>query len=118
MTNDQDDSRKLTNENVVYLSATSKISDEEVEKQIKEIEINNNLKTRAMYAHEIIEKKAEDRGRQEGLERGRQQERQERVIKLWQKGMESSMISNIMDLSIAQVDEIISAFKDKTTSIQ
>lgn len=61
-----------------------------------------------MYAHEIIEKEAEERGRQE--------ERQERVIKLWQKGMESSMISNIMDLTIEQIEQIIAAFQNQQNS--
>ena len=92
----------------VYLSATSKISKDEVQKQITNLKIDDNLKSRAMYAHEIIEKEAEERGRQE--------ERQERVIKLWQKGMESSMISNIMDLTIEQIEQIIAAFQKQQNS--
>ena len=101
----------------VYLSATSKISKDEIKKQITEIEINNNLKTRAMYAHEIIEKEAREEGKKEGLEEGLEigleKGLKKSVIALWQNDTEPYMVANFLNLEIEQVERFIAEFKNE-----
>ena len=69
--------------------------------------MNNNLNMRAMYAHEIIEKEAEDRGFQQGL----QQALERNVVIFWQKNIPPSMISYLFDLPIKQVYRFIAEFQ-------
>jgi hypothetical protein len=69
--------------------------------------MNNNLNMRAMYAHEIIEKEAEDRGFQQGL----QQAFKRNVVILWQKNMPPSFIAYLLDLPIKQVYRFIAKFQ-------
>jgi hypothetical protein len=46
------------------------------------------------------------RGTEKGIEKS--------VLKLWQKGMESTMISNLLDLPIEQVERIIAEYQSET----
>ena len=56
-----------------------------------------------MYAHEIIEIEAK--------EKGCQQERKKTIIRLWQYGMTISMIANIIDVPVEQVEPIIANYQ-------
>ncbi len=89
----------------VYLSAASGIKKEEIKERINKID--NNLKSKAMYAHEIIERDAKERGRQEGRQEGIELS----AIKLWQNDVSPSMISNMLDLPIKRVEFLIAEFK-------
>jgi predicted transposase YdaD len=71
--------------------------------------MNNNLKTRAMYAHEIIEKEAREEGKKEGLEEGLKKS----VIALWQNDIEPYMVANFLNLEIEQVERFIAEFKNE-----
>jgi hypothetical protein len=48
-----------------------------------------------------------------GEERGIEKERTERVIKFWKKGIDNAMISNLMDMSINQVEQIIAQYQQE-----
>jgi hypothetical protein len=53
------------------------------------------------------------RGEEKGLEKGLEKS----VIKLWQKEIAPSMISNLLDLSLEQVEHIIATFQSKKNKI-
>jgi predicted transposase/invertase (TIGR01784 family) len=88
----------------VYLSSTSGITKEEIKERINKID--NDLKSKSMYAHEIIEKEAEEKGIEKGIELS--------AIKLWQNDVAPSMISNILGLPIERVEFLIAEFKKQS----
>jgi predicted transposase/invertase (TIGR01784 family) len=87
----------------VYLSVSSKISKTDIKKKIKEIDMGHKSKLRELYAHEIIELEAKEEGRQE--------ERKKNAIRLWQNGIDIPLISNITDMSVEQIEQLIADFK-------
>ncbi|MBL7814261.1 MAG: Rpn family recombination-promoting nuclease/putative transposase [Saprospiraceae bacterium] len=72
---------------------------------------------------EIAEEKAElrgiekgyvqgmEKGIEEGIEKGIEKGTFDSIIKLWQKGIEPNMISNLLDLDIQHVNQIIADFQ-------
>jgi hypothetical protein len=46
-----------------------------------------------------------------GIEKGIEKERTNSVLKLWQKGIETSMISNLLDLTLEQVENILAEWQ-------
>ena len=56
-----------------------------------------------MYAHEIMQKEANELGFQKGVEIV--------AMKLWQHGFQPSKISNILDLPIERIELLIAEFK-------
>ena len=53
------------------------------------------------------------KGIEKGIEKRREEERKERVLSFWKKGIDSSMISNLLDLRIEQVEAFIIEFQNK-----
>ena len=55
-----------------------------------------------------------EKGRQEGIEKGIEKS----VVKLWQKGIEPSMISNLLDLTLEQVEHIIADWQKQIERVR
>ena len=91
----------------VYLTSLSGMSSSEIKEKINESD--NILKSKAMTIFDEVEQKGIDKG----LEQGRTQGIEKSAIKLWQKGIQPSMIANLLDLSIEQVQKLIADFQAK-----
>ena len=61
----------------------------------------------SLYDELIAEgiEKGEKQGIEKGIEKGM------KVIKLWQQGVKTNLIANVVDLSLEQVNKIISDFQ-------
>ena len=46
-----------------------------------------------------------------GEKKGRSEERKERIIKFWKKGVELPMISNLMDMPVEDIERIIAEYR-------
>jgi hypothetical protein len=67
----------------------------------EEMPIHINIETDTLYL----------RGTAKGIEQGIEQERSKNVINLWLNGIELSMITNLLNLPIEQVEAIIAKFE-------
>ncbi|MBL7817017.1 MAG: Rpn family recombination-promoting nuclease/putative transposase [Saprospiraceae bacterium] len=72
--------------------------------------VEQNLDNNMVNTRKTMFEVAEERGVEKGIERGIINS----VLKLWQKGIESNMISNLLDLPIERVNQIITDFQKQS----
>jgi hypothetical protein len=51
------------------------------------------------------------RGTEKGMEKGVEKERRQNVLNLWRNNIDPSMISNLLNLSIEQIEDIIAEWQ-------
>jgi predicted transposase/invertase (TIGR01784 family) len=99
---------------IVYLTSISSMTTPQIREAV--LKSNNNLKSEAMSLYDELIAEGIEKGEKQGIEKGEKQgiEKAMKVIKLWQQGVKPTLIANMVDLSLEQVNKVIADFQSKT----
>jgi hypothetical protein len=103
---------------IVYLTSISSMTTHQIREAV--LKSDNNLKSEAMSLYDELIAEGIEKGEKQGIEKGEKQgiekgiEKAMKVIKLWQQGVKPTLIANMVDLSLEQVNKVIADFQSKT----